>query len=30
MAAFGVAPTTGQQLLGAGIGGVGLYKALGT
>ena len=30
MAAFGVAPTTSQQLLGAGIGGVGLYKALGT
>ena len=30
MAAFGVAPTTTQQLLGAGIGGVGLYKALGT
>ena len=30
MAAFGVAPSTTQQLLGAGIGGVGLYKALGT
>lgn len=30
MAAFGVAPSTSQQLLGAGIGGVGLYKALGT
>ena len=30
MASFGVQPSTGQQLLGAGIGGVGLYKALGT
>ena len=29
MASFGVQPTTGQQLLGAGIGGVGLYNALG-
>ena len=30
MASYGVQPSTGQQLLGAGIGGVGLYKALGT
>jgi len=29
MASFGVQPTTGQQLLGAGISGVGLYNALG-
>ena len=30
MASFGVGPTDAQSLLGAGIGGVGLYKALGT
>ena len=29
MASYGVQPSTGQQLLGAGIGGVGLYNALG-
>ena len=29
MASYGVQPSSGQQLLGAGIGGVGLYNALG-